>query len=479
MGAYSVPEEIRAYKPVGTCVKNIKNHFYVYEQNNLKGEDGKWHRKSGRCIGKIEYGIGFVPNETLTYEEKITTLEYGQYAVALSNSRCVLERLLLYFSKKDAYRIYLVSVIHAVNSFRHRKAIGSYFEQSCLSIMYPSLSFSEKTLAALMDSLGRRQLPVQAFQQSLIDSSSGEIAIDGHVVRNCSHNNDIAAFGNKYQVMKDTQLNLLMAYDINQGDPIFSKIYEGGCVDKISVEDAFRTYGFRDTLFVVDRGFYSEKNITMFSENGNKYIIPLSENLSAYKAATREMVFDDTFVYEKNKKRSAISYKETTIDGNRVIVYRDSVLNAVDADSYRKNIGIKSSCTMEKYNELKDFFGTIVLQTNTQSTPAWVYEKYKNRWNIETFYNHFKNDLDFNALYEQDYYKLEGMSFIMLTTSLVYECMRKAASTVEGLTLDDCLLTARFIKIHYEKGKWVRTNMRKNIQEMMTALNVDFKADIP
>lgn len=273
-------------------------------------------------------------------------------------------------------------------------------------------------------------------------------------------------------------MNLLMAYDINKGDPVFSKIYEGGCVDKISVEDAFRTHGFRDTLFVVDRGFYSGKNIAMFSANGNRYIIPLSENLGAYKAATKKMVFDDTFVYEKNKKRSAISYKETMTDGKRVIVYRDSVLNAVDADSYRKNIGIKSSCTIEKYNELKDFFGTIVLETNTQSTPEWVYGKYKSRWNIETFYNHFKNDLDFNALYEQDYYKLEGMSFIMLTTSLVYECMRKAASVVQGRTLDDCLLTARFIKIHYEKNKWVRTNMRKNIQEMMTALNVDFKAEI-
>ena len=28
MGKYSVPEEIRAMKPRGTCVKNIKGHYY-------------------------------------------------------------------------------------------------------------------------------------------------------------------------------------------------------------------------------------------------------------------------------------------------------------------------------------------------------------------------------------------------------------------------------------------------------------------
>lgn len=112
MGKYSVPEEIRAMKPRGTCVKNIKGHFYVYEQKNIQDEYGNWHRRSGACIGKIEYGLGFVSNEAKYYDDRITTLEYGQYAITLANTQQVLDRLLRFLKK--------------------RMHIGSIFFQSCI-----------------------------------------------------------------------------------------------------------------------------------------------------------------------------------------------------------------------------------------------------------------------------------------------------------------------------------------------------------
>lgn len=33
MGNYTVPEEIRKMRPLGTTVKNIKGHYYVYESH--------------------------------------------------------------------------------------------------------------------------------------------------------------------------------------------------------------------------------------------------------------------------------------------------------------------------------------------------------------------------------------------------------------------------------------------------------------
>lgn len=245
------------------------------------------------------------------------------------------------------------------------------------------------------------------------------------------------------------------------------------------MKDLLGTYSFKDTLFIVDRDFYSNDNLTLFSTNGNKYIIPLSENLDAYKQATSDMSMSDTFVYERNGKRNAIEYRENIICGRRAIVYRDTVQNAIEAADYRKCIGVKGTCTEEKYQEMKEFFGTIVIQTTLGDSAEEIYGKYKERWTIETFYDHFKNDLDFNALYEQDYYKLEGMSFIMLITGLVYEDLHKASNNVKGKTLDDCLLAARFVKIHHEKNKWVKTNMKRSIQELLTQLNVDYLSDIP
>lgn len=478
MGKYSVPEEIRAMKPRGTCVKNIKGHYYVYEQKNIQDEYGNWHRKSGACIGKIEYGLGFVSNEVKYYDDRITTLEYGQYAITLANTQQVLDRLLRFFEKEDAYRIYILSVVHFVNTFQHRKSVNDYVEQSFLSILYPSLKFGDESVSRLVDTLGRRQERVQGFEQSLVDQSSGKMAVDGHVIKCCSYQNDTAAYGNKYRQIKDMQMNILMAYDVESSLPLFSRIYEGGTLDKSSIKDLLGTLCFQNILFIVDRGFYSTENIKLFSADGNKYIIPLSENLKVYKDVTTDMNLDETFIYEKNKKKTAIQYTEKQTDGKRVLVFRDSIQNAVEADSYRKSIGTRKDCTAEKYEKLKDFFGLIVLQTNLDSAAPEIFSGYKKRWNIETFYNYFKNDVNFNALYERDYYKLEGMSFIMLITSLIYEQMNKAVHSIKNKNVEDCIIESRMVKIHYGKQGWVRTNMKKSLQELFSKLNVDYTLPI-
>ena len=85
MGAYSVPEHIRAMKPRGTMVKAISGHYYVYEYRSVT-EDGRRRTRMGRCVGKIEGGRGYVPNSGRASGSEVTTLEFGDWAVALSAS---------------------------------------------------------------------------------------------------------------------------------------------------------------------------------------------------------------------------------------------------------------------------------------------------------------------------------------------------------------------------------------------------------
>jgi len=61
--------------------------------------------------------------------------------------------------------------------------------------MYPSLKFGDES--QLVDTQGRRQERVQRVEQSLVDQSSGKKAVNGHVIKCCSHQNDTAAYGNK------------------------------------------------------------------------------------------------------------------------------------------------------------------------------------------------------------------------------------------------------------------------------------------
>ena len=110
MGNYAVPESIRAYRPKGTIIKKIAGHFYVYEYSKEKTIDGKWRNKSGRLIGSIVEGQGYIPNSNLLCDAEISTVEFGDYAVSLANSRKTLSLLESCFNKTDAIRIYAMLV---------------------------------------------------------------------------------------------------------------------------------------------------------------------------------------------------------------------------------------------------------------------------------------------------------------------------------------------------------------------------------
>lgn len=450
MGKYAVPECIRDMKPKGTIVKKIHDKYYVYEHFSKKDEKSIWKTKSGKLLGFIDENKGFVPNDNYMISDSISTLEYGQYAVVIKNSKGTIERLLKFFNIMDVYRIYFLAIIHITNGFIPLKDVNKCFEQSYLILKHSNVKFSYHCLSELLDSLGRRQEKVHLFEQSLLDDSSKEIAIDGHDLKSTSHQNDLAEFGNKFNTFKDMQMNVLMVYDINSNIPLVSRAYPGSILDKISVRDLLEFNNYHDMLFIIDRGFYLQQNIDLFSQNNNHYIIPLSSNLKEYKIATNDMELREIFVYEKDKKVTSIEYKEVIIDEKtKIIVYRDLTQNAKDKADFLKNMEIDSKkYTKEKYDEVKDFFGVIVLQTNLSITAKEIYIYYKKRWKIETFFNYFKNRIDINALGLNDYYATQGMCFIMLIVGLIYEELKLAVKDIKGKSIDDCLLEARFIKIN-------------------------------
>lgn len=58
-----IPEDIKEYRP-GPCteVKLINGHNYVYMYQSLRLPSDKWGKRTGKNIGTIILGKGFVPN---------------------------------------------------------------------------------------------------------------------------------------------------------------------------------------------------------------------------------------------------------------------------------------------------------------------------------------------------------------------------------------------------------------------------------
>ena len=172
VGTYSVPESIRRMKPAGTMVKNISGYYYVYEYKTITDENGKRKTVMGKSIGTIKADKGFVPNDNYARNVEMTSLEFGQYAVVLANSKNTLQLLEEFFNPIDASRIYCTALIHFVNGFAYLTEVSRYYEMSYLGVKYPGLKLGYKALSSLYDDLGRRQTNVLAMEAALLCPTS-------------------------------------------------------------------------------------------------------------------------------------------------------------------------------------------------------------------------------------------------------------------------------------------------------------------
>ncbi len=479
MGDYAVPAEIRAMKPKGSMVKKIGGRYYAYEYRSVV-RDGRRRTEMGPCIGSITAELGFVPNGSRAREGEVTTIEYGQYAVTMANAGGTLALLNEHFDARDAAQVWSLAVVNCANGMQPAKDAGRHFAMSPLALRFPSAKMGPDALSTLLDALGRRQGPAMAFEAALCASSGAELAVDGHAMPSSSRANDLAEPGYKRGRLGSDQVNLMMAYDVASGRPVLSRMYEGAALDKASVADLLTRAELTDKMFVVDSGFYSAANVEAFTANGCSYIVPLHRGLKGCKEAVADPAVDGRFVYRRGRKASVVEFREHAGPGGaRIILFRDLNKQALEQAGYLAKLGQGAGgYTQEGFDAAKDVMGVIVLQTSRGDMAAHeVYEAYKRRWSVETYFDWLKNGAGFASPGAQDYCKAQGLAFVALVTGLVHAELEGACSPVRGKSVGDCLLEARMVKANKVGGRWVCCNLKSRTRELFEALNTPLSLD--
>lgn len=337
-------------------------------------------------------------------------------------------------------------------------------------------------LGNLLDDLGRRTTRVVNYENATILKSSSAVAIDGHAIRCCSDDNDLGEAGYKFNSLKEDQVNLLMGYDINTGVPLFARMYRGACNDKSTMEDIADLLAFSGILFVVDRGFYSTKNLKILSANDNTYIIPVPSNTDIFRNAMKDIQYTDSFYFRSGKKHARIEYMSRRVSDNTyVYVFRDIDENEKCRYNYQHCMELgRSGYTREKFEQNKETFGVYVLQSNCAKSPEEVFSGYKKRWGIETLYQYMKNKADFNDLMISDYYKEQGFAFLMLITGQIHQKMIAAVKKLDNnaISVHDILLMARCMKMERRGSNWNLKNARKRDLQMLKQLGFEPKITV-
>ena len=341
--------------------------------------------------------------------------------------------------------------------------VDDLYQKSILSIEYASCSFrmGTKAISNLLHGLGIRGNGVRVFEQALIDENSGNVAIDGHMIRSCSGENCLAEPGYKIKELKADQANLLIAYDIGSHIPLMYRTYKGSCVDKSSALTFLKSREFHNTKVIADRGFYSASVIELMSQNGNTYIISLPSTTKTSKKIRKSLVFSSgEFIYTEDKKNSAniVYYEEKLDEKTRVIVYKDEDENNSKRKNYLRLLGLgEDGYSMENYEKYSPWWGVYFLQTTAADSASDIFRDYKGRWSIETYNNYLKNDAAFNNLKIQDYYIEQGFNFIMFVTGLIHSKLNDAVKALDNSSIStiDILIKAGMMRMVKNKdGVW-------------------------
>ena len=285
------------------------------------------------------------------------------------------------------------------------------------------------------------------------------------MIGSCPDLNDLSEAGYKFSGIKEGQINLIKGYDINTEIPLFARIFRGSCNDRSTIKDLSELLEISGVLFVVDRGFYSAGNLEIFSSNGNTYVIPVPSNTDCFREAMCNVRYEESFYYRFGNKHSRIEYTSKRIsDLNYIYVFRAIEENEKSRFNYCHNMELgRNGYKEDGFEKNKENFGVYVLQSNSGMTAKEVFETYKRRWDIKTFYQYIKNGGDFNNLMFQSYYKEQGFSFIMLITGQIHQKMISAVRSLDDNTLSghDVMLIARCMKMERRGNSWNLKNTRK------------------
>lgn len=486
MGKYSVPEAIRVLRPKGTMVKAQKGRFYVYEYKSTSvkviKEDGStsWKSKTemGACIGQITISEGFIPNRNKLAYAEITVFEFGCYFFIKTYADETLSKLKDLYNAKEACQMFSLASIFVVNRFQNKKNVSSFFEVSVLSKWFPDVHLGRTAMDTLYENLGRHGSLVDKFEQKQINESSKKVGVDGHVIACSAEKGDLSAFGYKAKKLGSAQVNWMSAYDVVTGQPLCNEMFNGSDPDKTAIQVLFSRFTFKDTLFLVDRGFNTATDKSLMSKDGNTYIVPMISGRKDYSRIYDTLKFDKRryFIYDKDGYSSVIRYAEyLSEDGSvRYFAFLDTSRQSAERQTYLKKMKAhEKGYTEEGLNKSEKDFGLFLLETNDKAKDAEsVFCDYKSRWKIETFYDYVDNDMDVNALCLQDFCEYQGLGFIVQVCGMIYHDL-KSVTDKHNLSMKETMRLLDGLKLTKERGRYLARNDNKERRELCETLGLN------
>jgi Transposase DDE domain len=491
----SHPKWVTMHRKPNTEIKLINGKYYLYGVKSVYNKELKRPKKiSLGILGKITQEEGFVPSKKRILEEKsektyhqktVLATEYGlsKWLMDSMAQEGILDDLQKHFP--ELWQFVVAMVYCRIAHQSPLKNIKFHIENADIqNLMDFSLVLNDQKISDMLFDLGAQSNAIHQFLSPKEGpQSSRTVLMDATDIALASNKIQLSEKGYNSAMNFNPQFVLLYLYDAATLKPLYYRMLPGNIREISAMKNTIKISGLERCVFIADKGFFSEANLQELERLDMSYIIPLKRNnkIIPYDELQNVELTDGYFEYQKR----FIFHTQTQKQGDRNLeLFLDGKLKEQEKNDYLSRItSLPESFSKPNFNEKMKSMGSIAIMHNTDLSAKEVYLEYKNRGQIEQFFDHLKNTLDASCSHMQREESLNGWMFINhLSMQLIYLLHEKLRTTAlnkkqmlnHKYSIQDTLMHLKSIKkIQFSETDYVLTEQNKLTKTLLQKLKVD------
>jgi transposase len=502
---------------------------YVYESQSYWDKEKKQARNKRVCIGRLDTDTRtFIPSKRLKHEQALARDPAVTASAEIIGPSIILNTIttqlglqkLLRSCFPNSWQQILVIAYYLVADGRAL----SHCESWCKShapLMVQSLTSQRISELLASITIDEKQTFLSKWMKTILEEDY--LCYDITSVSSYSELNEYIKYGHNRDNEALPQLNLAVLFGQNGRLPVYYQRLPGNITDVTTLHNLLKTFKaleMKTLSYVMDKGFYSKKNVDDLFTAKNKFLLSVPLNNKWLQHAINDIgdtihgpagyqKLDDEFLYvhtrlypwgdKRNRCYLHLFYnaraRADSIDrfNEELCKYKEELESEKQNSKHQwaydtyfiikttPKRGKKVTFNMPAVNQyIKSYAGFQALLSNSIKDPLKALQVYRDKDVVEKCFNDLKNQLDMKRLRMHSSATTDGRLFIQFIALIYVSALRKEmrkSDLIKHYTVRELLQeTETLTKIKYS-GKYghIITEMTKPQREILAALNIDIQ----
>lgn len=390
-------------------IKVSNGNHYVYRSTSTYDRSKKGAKKVSEYMGSLKLVDGkavYTPKKKDLHERPIVRSIHETGPLRLLD-RCAgnMYDVLRRRFPNEYDSLYALAMIRCIDRVPLKRASDMYDKYEPVRGMLPPMS--PNTLSKVLRSVGTaRDEQLLVFKD--LASENGAMAFDLTEFFSSSGELTLAETGRNPEHDDRRQINIVMTCDTGTGEPNYVRATFGSVRDVKTVFSSLEEMKkpAKGTVFLGDRGIYSESNVAEIKKKGMCYAFPVKRDSGYYEEVE---LGDSSFFFWKGR---VIKYGKSKSSEGKVLYlfHNDEMEMQENRNACRKLADDKMEPAT--YDKIRPRMGRMLVISDMDVEPEWIYDLYKHRDRVEKRFRTIFDNLEADATYLSENEQLFGHLFV-------------------------------------------------------------------